>query len=131
MAFQAQQVYQQQSVNTATPQELTLMLYNAGIKFLKQAKLAYEKKEMDEVNRCLIRVQDILTELELGLDRRIEIAQQMGQLYDFMKRHLVQANVKKDMKMVDDVLELFTEFRDTWKQAMELAKKQSAAPKSS
>lgn len=124
MAIHAQQVYQQNQIYTANPQELVLMLYNGGIKFLKLAKQSIEEEKMGEAHDYLIRVQDILTELELGLNREMEIAKHMATLYDFMKWRVVQANMKKDVAMVDEVLQFFTEFRDTWKQAMELAKQQ-------
>jgi flagellar protein FliS len=124
MAVNVQQTYQQNSVITASPQELTLMLYNAGIKFLKLAKIAIENNQKEEAHKHIIRVQDILTELELGLNPEVEISKNMAALYDFMKYHLIQANIKKDIKKIDEVLEFFEEFRNTWKQAMELAKKQ-------
>jgi flagellar protein FliS len=124
MAVNVQQAYQQNSVITASPQELTLMLYNAGIKFLKLAKIAIENNQKEEAHKHIIRVQDILTELELGLNHEVEIAKNMAALYDFMKHHLIQANIKKDIKKIDEVLEFFEEFRNTWKQAMDLAKKQ-------
>lgn len=124
MAIHAQQVYQQNQIITANPQELVLMLYNGGIKFLKLAKHSIGEKKMEEAHDYMIRVQNILTELELGLNREMEIAKNMAALYDFMKWRVVQANMKKDVALIDEVLQFFTEFRDTWKKAMELAKQQ-------
>ncbi|MBE3554628.1 MAG: flagellar export chaperone FliS [Thermicanus sp.] len=121
----ASQVYQEQQVLTASPQELVLMLYNAGIRFSKMAKKAIEEKRYEEAHRHLIRVQDILTELELGLNREIEIANQIGDLYDFMKRHTIEANAKKDVGKIDEVIGLFEDFRSTWKEAMERARNEA------
>jgi flagellar protein FliS len=120
-------MYQLNQVNTATPQELTLLLYNGGIKFANLAKKAIEENNIQEAHRCLIRAQDILTELQLGLNYDIEIAKNLNSLYDFMKHRLFQANLKKDIAIINEVLEFFVEFRDTWKQAMEKAKQESSS----
>lgn len=124
MAMNVQQMYQQNQVNTATPQELVLLLYNGGIKFCNHAKKAIEEKNLIEAHRTIIKAQDVLTELQLGLNHDIEISKNLDVLYDFMKRRLIEANFKKDDAIIDEVIEFFTEFRDTWKQAMDLAKKQ-------
>jgi flagellar protein FliS len=116
-------IYRQNQVNTASPQELALMLFNGGIRFLKLAQQAIAEKKHDEAHQHLIRVQDIISELELGLNRDVPIAKEMAALYDFMKYRTIQANLKKDPAIVKEVLGFFTEFRDTWKQAMELSKK--------
>lgn len=123
----ASQVYQEQQVFTASPQELVLMLYNAGIRFAKMAKAKIEERDFETAHRHLIRVQDILSELEAGLNREVEIAAQLGDLYDFMKRHAIAANTKKDPQMIEEILSLFEELRTTWKEAMERAKQAEGA----
>lgn len=125
MAVTAQATYQQNQITTASSQELVLLLYNGGIKFLRLAIQSIEDKKMEQAHNHMIRAQDIITELELGLNRNIEISSSLAGLYDFMKRHLIEANFKKDIAMIQDVIGLFEDFRETWKQAMELAKKQS------
>jgi flagellar protein FliS len=125
MGINVQQMYQQNQVKTASPQELVLMLYNGGIKFCSLAKKAIQEKNFPEAHSYLIRAQDALTELQVGLNRDLDISRNLDLLYDFMKYRLVQANFKKDPVIIDEVIEFFIEFRDTWKQAMELAKKQS------
>lgn len=124
MALSAQSKYQQNQIFTASPQELVLLLYNGGIKFLRLAIKAIEDKNLEMAHYHIIRAQDILTELELGLNREIELSKSLAALYDFMKHHLIQANIKKDVAMIEEVIGFFEELRDTWKQAMELAKKQ-------
>jgi flagellar secretion chaperone FliS len=125
MAFQnSVQAYQTNAVTTATPAELTLMLYNGAIKFLKQAKLSIEGKKFDKAHESIIRVQDILNELIVTLDRSYPISEQFLAMYDYMLRRTIEANVKKDTSILDEVEQFFTGFRDTWKQAMALAKSQ-------
>lgn len=117
------QAYQSNAVTTASPAELTLMLYNGAIKFLKQSRLAIEAKQFEKAHQSLIRVQDILNELIFTLDRSYPISEQFLVLYDYMLRRTVEANVKKDSAIIDEVEEFFSQFRDTWKEAMVLSKK--------
>lgn len=114
------QQYQEQSIMTASPGELTLMLYNGCIKFIKQAKLYIEEKDIEKANNAIIRAQDIIYELMSTLNMDYEISNNMMALYDYMNRRLIDANISKDIKVLDEVLNLTVEFRDTW---MEVIKK--------
>jgi flagellar secretion chaperone FliS len=112
------EVYQKNQVSTAKPEELTLMLYNGGIKFLQQSKLAIEGKDFAKANSSILRTQDIITELMLTLNRDYEISESLSNLYDYMKQRLVEANMKKDMEILDEVIGMLQELRTTWQQAM-------------
>ncbi len=120
----AAQAYQTNSINTATPAELTMMLYNGGIKFIKQAKAAIQEKRFDKAHGYNMRAQDILNELIITLNRDYPISEQFLLLYDYMLQRLIEANLKKDIEILDEVEGYFVQFRDTWKEAMILAKKQ-------
>lgn len=120
----AAQAYQTNSINTATPAELTMMLYNGGIKFIKQTKVAIQEKKLDKAHESNLRVQDILNELIITLNRDYPISEQLLLLYDYMLRRLIEANLKKDIEILDEVEGFFVQFRDTWKEAMTLSKKQ-------
>lgn len=122
MAINPQQAYQQNQITTASPRELVLLLYNAGIKHLTLAKNAINQKEYEKAHQALIRSQDICTELILGLDHKVELAIQLEVLYNYMKDQMIKANISKDVTIIEEVLGMFVEFRDTWKQAIELAK---------
>jgi len=110
------------AVMTASKEELTLMLYEGGIRFLNKALMAIEKKDVLQAHQHIIRVQDIVREFQITLDHQYEIAQQLDALYDYMHRRLVEANMSKDVEILNEVLGMFREFRDTWKEAMKLAK---------
>lgn len=116
------QTYQQNQVNTASPGELTLMLYNGAVKFIKQAKQAISNNQMEQSNNYIVRVQEIVTELMVTLNMDYEISQQLMQLYDYMKRRLIEANLKKDTEILSEVEELILDLRQTWTEAMKLAK---------
>lgn len=118
------QAYQQNSVMTASPQELTLMLYTGSLKFMRLAKKAMADKNFEEKNTNLIKAQNIVKELEVTLNSEIEISQNLAQLYDYMYVRLIEANMKNDISVLEEVEGLMTELRDTWKQIMGHAKKQ-------
>ena len=117
------QSYQQSSVMTASPQELTLMLYNGCLKFIKLAKRAMIEKKFEDKNTNIIKAQRIVQELHVTLNQEIEIAKNMAQLYDYMYQRLIEANIKNDIDILEEVEGYVIEFRDTWKQAMELMKR--------
>lgn len=120
----AAQKYQNNQVTTALPEELTLMLYNGAIKFIKQAKVAIQENNISKANEFNLKVQDIISELVITLNRSYPIAQQLLTMYDYMNWRMIEANLRKDMEILDEVEDLFAQFRDTWKVAMELSKKQ-------
>lgn len=120
----AQNVYKQNQFGTAAPEELTLMLYEGALKFIKRAKQAIEVKDYNQAHAMNMRVQDIVDELIITLDRSYPVAEQMLLLYDYMKRRLIEANVKKDKVVTEEVEEFFIEFRNTWKQAMLISRSQ-------
>ena len=115
--------YKQNQVDTAPPEELTLLLYNGAIMFIKRAKQAMGNKDFNQVHAYNMRVQDIIDELIITLDRKYPIAEQLLLLYDYLKRRLIEANVSKDITILDEVEGFFVEFRDTWKQAIAIARK--------
>ena len=119
------QQYQQQSVMTATPGELTLMLYNGCIKFIKQAKMSIENKEIEKAGNAIIRAQDIIQEFMITLNSDYEIANNLYALYDYMYQKLVDANIAKDIAPLDETLELLTDLRDTWTEAIKINRKQT------
>lgn len=121
--------YQQNVVNTSTPQELTLMLYNGLIKFLKLSVQSIEENNAEKANNNIGRAQDILEEFMSTLNMDYDISNNLYSLYDFMYKHLVEANIKKDKTMVEDVVGFAEELRDTWAQAMKLAKGQRVVNK--
>lgn len=115
--------YQQNSIMTASPEELTLMLYNGALKFLKQAIICIEEKDIESAHNKILRVQDILVEFMSTVDRKYEIGDNLYKLYEFMNYRLREANFKKDIKILEEVYEMIKELRDTWQQAMKIAKK--------
>ena len=116
--------YKQNSVTTAPPGELTLMLYNGCLKFLVKAKNAIDEKDFQEKNTNIQKAQAIISELMITLKTDQEVGQQMHSLYDYMNRRLIESNIKNDKEIIDEVIGLTTEFRDTWKQVIQITRQQ-------
>lgn len=117
--------YKQQSAMTASPGELTLMLYDGCIKNLRLAKMHIEAKDYMKTNEVLQKAQSIICELMRSLDMSYDLSKQLIQLYDYIIDALVRANVKKDTAKIDEALEFLTELRDTWHQAVLINRRQS------
>ncbi len=114
--------YQNNAINTSSPQELTLMLYNGLVRFIKQSMQGVDEKNVVKAHNFNLRAQAILVELMSTLDKKYAISESFLPLYDFMYRRLMEANISKDKVMLEEVLGLAEDFRDTWAQAMKLAK---------
>ncbi len=114
----AYQQYKQVQVKTANKEKLLIMLYEGCIKFLRLAKKSVEKENIENANKFIIRSQDIIRELMNTLDREKggEVADNLLNLYDFMNRQLIEANVNKDIEKIKTVENLMLELLDSWKQ---------------
>lgn len=119
--------YQQNSVNTASPGDLTLMLYNGCLKFIHQAKKAIGEKNIEVKNTNIQKAQNIISELMVTLNMDLEISKNMMSLYDYMNRRLMEANIKNDAAILDEVEGLVTEFRNTWKEVIQLNRQKQFA----
>lgn len=119
--------YQNNSVNTSTPGELTLLLYNGCLKFIQQAKKALETGNIEEKNTATQKAQAIVSELMVTLDTSVAVSEQMMMLYDFVNNRLLEANIKNESKFYDEAADIMTEFRDTWKQVIQINRQKQYA----
>ena len=111
-------LYQGTKVNTASPAELTLMLYEGAIKFCNIGLLGFETNDFEKVNNNIIKVQNIITELRATLDFKYPTAKDFDVVYEYISNLLVQANIKKDPEMLNQALDQVREMRDLWKEIM-------------
>jgi len=119
VSVNAYQAYKQTQVSTASQGELLIMLFDGGIRFAKHAKKHLEDGDLAQANDKLIRAQDIVNELILSLNLDVgEIAQSLQQLYTYIYELLVQANVKKETKKIEEAIYMLTELRETWEQVV-------------
>jgi flagellar protein FliS len=110
--------YRQQSVMTATPGQLVVMLYDGCLRFLHQGAYAMREGKRLQAHARLARAEAIIDELLSTLDMRQggDIAPRLQQLYLFSRRHLLQARRDQDADAVDTVAELLAELRDAFAQ---------------
>lgn len=114
--------YRNQQIMMASSEQLTLMLYDGAIRFLRASITAIEAKDMEKAHEMNMRTQEIVREFRGTLNMDIELSANWDQLYEFMEYRLVEGNIKKDKAMLHEVLDLLKEMRDTWAEAMKLAK---------
>ncbi len=121
--------YQSTQVQTSSPEQILIMLYDGAIRFLRQAADGMEsgdyKKKIHFTDKALA----IIAELSATLDHEVggEIAANLASLYDFMMREIPRANVKNDPKILQPVLSILEELREAWVQAAEIVRKERAA----
>ncbi|MCM1565403.1 MAG: flagellar export chaperone FliS [Dehalobacter sp. 4CP] len=120
----SQTAYKQASVETSSPEKLITMLYSKVILLLHQTEKAFEEKKLEEIHNNLLRVQDIISELDRTLDMENggEIAQNLRELYRFYYMETIKANVKKDASFLPPVLNFFEAFRDVWIEAARISR---------
>ncbi len=114
------QKYKNAQYDTASPEKLLIMLYNGALKFGRQGKEALEEEDIELANNRLKRVQAIINELIVTLDREKggEIADNLYNLYEYMNRRLIQANIRKDPEIVEEVMVLLREIKEGFEVAV-------------
>lgn len=112
--------YQNNTVNTSSPAELTLMLYNGCLKFIEQAKRAMADGNIEEKNTAIQKAQAIISELMVTMDTSVPVAENMMILYEFANSRLIDGNISNDAALFEEAAEIITEFRDTWKQVIQI-----------
>lgn len=123
MAQNPAQLYGNSKIQTATPAELTLMLYDGAIKFCNIALMAIENKDIQKAHTNIVKAQNIILEFICTLDRKYKVAEDFEIVFDYIYRRLVEANMKKDAEILSEALGYIREMRDTWKEVMKLAHK--------
>lgn len=122
MAFNPAAAYGANKVNTATPAELTLMLYDGAIKFWNIAMVAAEQKDYEKTNLNIKKSKRIIVELKTTLNHKYEIAKDFDLLYDIIFEMMIKANSTKDLEDMELVLTELRNVRNSWKEVMQKAK---------
>jgi flagellar secretion chaperone FliS len=127
-----QNTYFQQQINSASQEQLLLMLYDGAIRFLKQALQHMAAGELQETHNQLMKTQKILLEFMASLDVNTggEPAKNLMKLYEYYHHQLVQANVKKEAKPIEEVMEHLKNLRNTWAEAIKIAKNEAKQTRS-
>jgi flagellar protein FliS len=108
---------------TTPPEELAIMLYEGAMKFLKRAMIYLEDKNIEKVNEAILKVQDITIEFMSKVDTEYEVGKQLFSLYEYIYRRLIEANMKKDPEILNEIYGMYEELRDTWQEAIKIARR--------
>lgn len=126
MAFNAANAYKQANISTASPAELTLMLYDGAVKFCNMAMMALEKNDIEKCNYNIQKAKAIIVEFRSTLDFKYDVAKDFDRVYDYIYWVLTEANINKDPELLGEALKRIREMRDTWKEVMKKSKTVSA-----
>ena len=112
------QSYRKTNITTSDPVRLVIICYEGVIDNLKLAKEKIKEKDYEEKAKALIKAQDIIAELKCSLDfeKGGKIAKNLESLYNYMLRRIIQGDLNKDVRPIDEVIEMFTELLTAWKE---------------
>ncbi len=112
--------YNNSRIMTASPAELTLMLYEGAIKFCNVAIVAVEHRDIQKAHTNIIKTQKIIDYLRQTLDMKYPVAQDFENIYVYLSQRLVEANLKKDKEILEEINGHLRSVRDTWKEVMRI-----------
>ena len=121
LANQGYAAYANNKIMTASPAELTLMLYEGAIKFANLAIAGLETNDIEKAHTNIIKVERIIEEFQSTLDHKYPVAKDFDEVYNYLMMRLREANLKKDKEIMEEVLKHLRTMRDTWKEVMKTA----------
>ncbi len=127
MAINPATAYQNSKILTASPQELTLMLYDGAIKFCNVAMLAIEKNDIPKAHQNIVKAENIISEFRATLNPKYPTAKDFDIMYEYINRRLMEANIKKDNEILEEAVGFIKEMRETWKELMKPKDKEKLA----
>lgn len=110
--------YNNSKIQTATPAELTLLLYEGAIKFTNIAIVAMEKNDVQKAHDNIMKTEKIIEEFQATLDHKYPVAKDFEAVYSYLLKRLFDANIRKDPEILEEVLRHLRTMRDTWKEVM-------------
>ena len=113
--------YNRNKILTASPQELTLMLYDGAIKFCNIAMTGIDVGDVQKAHNNIMKVQAIIEEFQMTLDFKYPVANDFNNVYNYLMTRLREANMTKEKEILEEVSVHLHTMRDTWKEAMKLA----------
>lgn len=113
--------YQNSKILTASPAELTLMLYEGIIKFTNIAVAAIDSDDLEKANVNIMKAERIIDHLSATLNDKYPVAQDFQNIYRCIMQALMQGNIKKDKEELERALEYTRMIRDTWKEVMKIS----------
>ncbi|MDD9271813.1 flagellar export chaperone FliS [Paenibacillus sp. GCM10023248] len=109
--------YLENTVQTASPAQLLIMLCDGAIRFCRAGIEALKNTNYQDANTNLVKVQDIISEFSITIDRNAPISGDLLRLYEYFIYRLIEANMKKSVEPAEEVLGYLIELKETWLQA--------------
>lgn len=122
MALNAYAQYNNSKIMTASPAELSLMLYEGAIKFCNIAIMGIEQNDIEKAHTNIVKTENIIEEFRATLNHKYSSAEDFENIYKYIYNRLIEANIKKDKEILEEVLGHLRGLRDTWKEVMRLTK---------
>lgn len=119
---QAYAQYNNSKIMTASPAELTLMLYEGAIKFCNIAIMGIEQNDIEKSHTNIVKAENIINEFQATLNHKYPVYKDFENVYIYINDRLIEANIKKDKEILEEVLQHLRGLRDTWKEVMQLTK---------
>jgi flagellar protein FliS len=119
--------YAKERILNASPAQLTLMLYDGAIKFCNIAIAAIEKGDVMKAHNNIMKVEKIIGEFRATLDFKYPVAKDFDKVYQYIMDRLIEANIKKDKDILEEVLTHLRTMRETWDEVMKHGKQQTRA----
>lgn len=115
---QYQRVNNVGSVEGASPHRLILMLMDGALERLIQARGAIERRDIPLKGAMIGKATGIIAGLQGSLDRNQapDYVDNLDRLYDYMQRRLLEANLKNDVSLINEVMDLLKTLRSTWQE---------------
>ncbi|WP_145028117.1 flagellar export chaperone FliS [Paenibacillus sp. Y412MC10] len=119
------QKYQQTQLQTASPAQLLLMLYDGAIRFVRLGIAGIKEQDYEKANTYLCKTQAVIHELMAALNYDYPIAKTLEQVYEYMLYRLINSNLKKNIAPAQEVLSYLLELREAWDTASKSLNKNS------
>lgn len=117
--------YANNKIMTASPAQLTLMLYDGAIKFCNLAIIGIEQKDINKAHTNIRKVENIIQEFRSSLNFKYPVAQDFENVYKYIYDRLIEANIRKDKEILEEVLKHLRTMRNTWEEVMKNAKQRA------
>ena len=118
--------YNRNKIMTASPAELTLLLYEGAIKFCNVALIGLEQNDLNKVHTNIVKAENIIMEFQATLNHKYSVAEDFDKIYNYIYGLLVEANIKKDKEILEKALDEIRGMRDTWKEVMRINREKGA-----
>ena len=130
MTTQGLEQYQARTIQTASPGQLVVMLYDGFLRFAGQAQEALERGDVAGAATPLTKAQAIVTELRVTLDmNQGAISQNLAALYAYVTERLTDGRLKKSPEAVEEARGMMAELRTAWAQIANTPKPVTTVPR--